>query len=307
MGLYLFFIFGCMKKNLIFILLPAFFFGISCTNQVQELKSGTVTAGNLQIYYERVGKGDAILLLHAGLQDHTMWKEQVEALSAQYEVITPDLPFHGKTMGTDTTLLAQEVIKTLLDSLHLQKVSIAGLSMGASVAQDFIIAYPQRINKAILISAGLNGYDKIHPVDSVSWDWYQQFIQALKEQDTSRAAVEFTKAWAEGVYRRGDSLKAPVSQYVYNTTLYNLRLHKMGGWPLLQNHPPAIESLASVQVPVLIIDGDKDLPYITASSQYLEKNIPGARRVVMKGVAHMLNMEKPAELNKLILDFLKSK
>jgi pimeloyl-ACP methyl ester carboxylesterase len=62
-----------------------------------------------------------------------------------------------------------------------------------------------------------------------------------------------------------------------------------------------------VQVPVLIIDGDKDLPYINTTSEYLEKNIPGARRIVMKGVAHMLNMEKPTELNKLMLDFLKSK
>ena len=279
---------------------------MTCYSQQPLPANGTIKAGNLQVYYERAGKGDAILLLHAGLQDHTMWKEQVKALSVQYEVITPDLPFHGKTTGTDTTLLAQEVIKILLDSLHLQKVSIAGLSMGASVALDFIIAYPQRVNKAFLISAGINGYDKIHSIDSVSMEWYHQFSRALKEKDTTRAAMEFTKAWAEGVYRRGDSLKAPVSQYVYRTTLANLRLHKMEGWPLLQNHPPAIESLASVQVPVLIIDGDKDLPYITATSEYLEKNIPGARRIVMKGVAHMLNMEKPAELNNLMLDFLKN-
>lgn len=173
------------------------------------------------------------------------------------------------------------------------------------MAQDFIIAYPQRVHKAFLIAAGINGHDKIHPVDSTSMDWYHHFARALQEKDTARAAVEFTKAWAEGIYRRRDSLKAPVSQYVYHTTLANLRLHKMQGWPLLQNHPPAVESLSSVHVPVLIIEGDKDLPYIATTSQYLEKNIPGARRVVMKDAAHMLNMEKPAELNKLMLEFLK--
>lgn len=295
-----------MKKLPVFILLVAHIFGATCYGQRPLPIIGTIKAGKLQVYYEREGRGDAILLLHAGLQDHTMWKEQVKALSVQYEVITPDLPFHGKTTGTDT-MLAQEVIKILLDSLHLQKVSIAGLSMGASVTLDFIIAYPQRVSKAFLISAGINGYDKTHSVDSVSMDWYHQFSKALKEKDTSRAAAEFTRAWAEGVYRRGDSLKSPVSQFVYRTTLANLRLHKMEGWPLLQNQPPAIESLASVQVPVLIIDGDKDLPYINTTSEYLEKNIPGARRTVMKGVAHMLNMEKPAELNNLMLDFLKSK
>ena len=295
-----------MKNYQHYILLLAFVFVISCNNAEQQIKTGTIKAGNFQVYYERAGKGDAVLLLHAGLQDHTMWMDQVKALSDKYEVITIDLPYHGKTIGTDTTLLAQDVIKIVLDSLHLQKVSVAGLSMGASVTQDFIIAYPQRVNKAILIAPGINGYEKTHPVDSVSMEWWQLFKDALNEKDTNRAAIEFTKAWAEGVYRKGDSLKAPVSQFIYKTSLANLRLHKMAGWPLLQSHPPAIESLASVQVPVLIIDGDKDLPYITACSEYLQKKIPKARRVIMKDVAHMLNIEKPEELNNLLLDFLKS-
>jgi pimeloyl-ACP methyl ester carboxylesterase len=55
---------------------------------------------------------------------------------------------------------------------------------------------------------------------------------------------------------------------------------------------------------VLIIDGDKDLPSITVNAEYMEKNIPGSKRVVMKDVAHMLNIEKPEELNKLMMDFL---
>ena len=285
----------------------ALLLSISCGRRPEPPVTGTIRAGNLLVYYERMGKGEPILLLHAGLQDHTMWKEQVKTLSAQYEVITPDLPFHGKTMGIDTTLLTSEVLKILLDSLHLQKISIAGLSMGGGVAQDFIIAYPQRVNKAIIIAAGVNGFDKIHPVDSVSMDWDNRFTLALDQKDTVRAAIEFIRAWAEGIYRSGDSLKAPVSQYVYHATLANLRLHKMEGWPTLQNHPPAIEKLSTVRVPVLIIDGDKDLPYITACAQYLEKNIPGARRVTMTGVAHMLNMEKPAEFNNLVIEFLKNK
>jgi len=286
-------------------LFPILFWGLACRAQAPQ--KGTIKAGALDMYYERTGKGKALVLLHAGLQDHTMWQSQVKALSARYDVRTPDLPFHGRTRGIDTLLPASEAIRILLDSLHLQKVSIAGLSMGASIAQDFIIAYPDRVDKAFLISAGINGFNKIKPIDSVSMAWYQQFTQALDRQDTVGAAVEFTKAWAEGIYRSADNLKAPVSQYVYRTTPVNLRLHKMERWPVLQEHPPAIEKLSSIHVPVLIIDGDKDLPYVTASSAYLEKNIPGARRVVLKDVAHMLNMEKPAELNKLMIDFLEGR
>lgn len=265
---------------------------------------GKVRAGNFTVYYERHGKGAPLLLLHAGLQDHRMWAQQVEALAAQYEVITPDLPYHGQTTGLDTTLLAADVINLLLDSLGIPRASVAGLSMGSMVALDFVIAHPARVDKAVLMAPGLNGYERDHVLDSLSMAWDARFDQALQEKDTVRAAVEFTKTWATGIYRSGDSLQAPFYQYVYRTTLVNLRKHKLAGWPRLQRHPPAIDGLGTIQAPVLIIDGDKDLPLIGACSDYLARHIRGARRVKLKGVAHMLNLERPAEVNKLLLDFL---
>lgn len=81
----------------------------------------------------------------------------------------------------------------------------------------------------------------------------------------------------------------------------------MEGWPRLRNNPPALESLAKKTVPVLIIFWDNDLTYITVSSKYLAGEISSAKLVVIKNVAHMLNLENPAALNKLMIDFLKSK
>ena len=289
--MYKYFSDGLKERHMVFFVLLSFFLNITFICFAQQAKTGFIKAGNMDVYYERVGKGEAIILLHAGLQDHTMWQSQVKELSTHYKVITPDLPFHGKTNGNDTTLLAQDIIKILLDSLHLKKVNIAGLSMGAAIAMDFIIAYPQMANKAIIISAGINGYEKTHPVDSISMEWYSHFTKALMGKDTVKAAAEFTKAWAEGIYRKKDSLKSPVSRFVYSKTLANLRMHKMEGWPSLQKNPPAMEKLINIRVPVLVIDGDKDLPYITTCSKYMAENIPGARRIIMKDVAHMLNLE----------------
>lgn len=94
-----------------------------------------------------------------------------------------------------------------------------------SIGSIFIIAYPLRVNKAVLIASGINGFERDHPIDSVSLEWWGKFKQALESKDTTAAANVFTKAWAEGIYRSADSLKTPVSQYVFNTTLRNLRLH----------------------------------------------------------------------------------
>lgn len=56
-----------MKKLPVFILLLTYFFVKPCNGQHQVPIKGTIKAGNLNVYYERVGKGDAILLLHAGV------------------------------------------------------------------------------------------------------------------------------------------------------------------------------------------------------------------------------------------------
>jgi pimeloyl-ACP methyl ester carboxylesterase len=54
--------------------------------------------------------------------------------------------------------------------------------------------------------------------------------------------------------------------------------------------------------PVLLIHGDQDY-HITKANEYMEKTIPGSRRVLLKDVAHMLNMEKGSEVNNLITGF----
>lgn len=56
--------------------------------------------------------------------------------------------------------------------------------------------------------------------------------------------------------------------------------------------------------PVLVIHGDKDMPLIASTSAYLEKTIPGAKRITIPNTGHMLNMEAPAEFNKAVINFL---
>ena len=284
-----------------------FFLVFGCADKKDENINGTISAGGFRVYYEEKGEGDAIIFLHAGLQNHAMWDEQVKELSKKYKVVTIDLPFHGKTTGNDTATLAKDVIRVVLDSLHIARASVVGLSMGAAVAQDFVIGYPERVNKAIFISAGINGYERKYSIDSASMAWYTKFASALEARDTASAALEFTKAWGEGVGHSGDSLTKASSRYVYETTLATLKEHKMQSWPHLQDEPTAFDQIATLKMPVLIIHGDKDLPFVNTTSLYMEKNIADAKRVLLKGAAHMLNMEQPTRVNQLIDEFLSAK
>jgi pimeloyl-ACP methyl ester carboxylesterase len=68
--------------------------------------------------------------------------------------------------------------------------------------------------------------------------------------------------------------------------------------------PPAIDRLREISVPTLVIVGDKDVNSILEISDLLANGIQGAQKVVMPNTAHLPNMEKPAEFNQIVLEFL---
>jgi 3-oxoadipate enol-lactonase len=68
--------------------------------------------------------------------------------------------------------------------------------------------------------------------------------------------------------------------------------------------PPAVDRLAEIQVPTLIIVGEYDRSEIVARAEILERSIPDARKVMLPGTAHLPNMESPDEFNWIVLEFL---
>jgi pimeloyl-ACP methyl ester carboxylesterase len=68
--------------------------------------------------------------------------------------------------------------------------------------------------------------------------------------------------------------------------------------------PPAIARLGEIAVPTLIVAGDRDVPDMLEAADHLAAGIPGARKVVLPGVAHLVSMERPARFNELVAEFL---
>ena len=76
--------------------------------------------------------------------------------------------------------------------------------------------------------------------------------------------------------------------------------------PARQGQPPAFACLELVDVPTLILVGERDVPDFRAVSDVLATRIPGARQVILPGVGHMANMEAPGRFNQAVLDGLAS-
>ena len=245
-------------------------------------------------------------MLHAGFTNVDMWKHQMPMLSQQFRVITIDLPGHGKTVDDTTGLYPSAFITAVLDSLHLTKASIAGVSLGASCVMDYIIAHPERIEKAILVSSGIVGWHRADQPDSLVSQFINSFFTSFNGGDTTGAAEKFTKFWFDGPLRSAQQVNDSARRYIYESTLYNLRHHSFSGWPRFADTAVATR-LSGIRLPVQLIDGDQDVPVITAANDHMMQNIPRARRTTIPGAGHMLNMEAPAEFNTIVLEFLQDK
>jgi 2-hydroxy-6-oxonona-2,4-dienedioate hydrolase len=87
--------------------------------------------------------------------------------------------------------------------------------------------------------------------------------------------------------------------------LNNYTTHPTEGKPVTLD-PPAAGRLGDINVPTLVIVGNFDTSDTQAIADVFARHIPGARKVVMEGTAHVPSMEKPDEFNRIVLEFLGS-
>ncbi|RMG64321.1 MAG: alpha/beta fold hydrolase, partial [Calditrichaeota bacterium] len=113
----------------------------------------------LPVHYLDVGSGErTVLLIHGGGSDHAQlsWRETIPALSAHYRVLSPDLPGYGRTPFVPTRRLLAYYSDLLLDwleALKVQRLSVAGISMGGAVALGMVLQQPERFEKLVLVGS----------------------------------------------------------------------------------------------------------------------------------------------------------
>lgn len=130
----------------------------------------------IEQYYEVTGPAGAehaMLLMGTG-SDHTMWAAQAEAYSREYRLITIDSRGTGRsTRPADPTVTTPftmaEDAKLLLDHLGVGRVHLGGLSLGSAIAQEFAIAWPDRLHSLAL-----------HCTWGRSDEWFCRMIDTLE-------------------------------------------------------------------------------------------------------------------------------
>jgi 3-oxoadipate enol-lactonase len=269
---------------------------------------GFAELNGAKLYYEAIGAGHWLVLLHEGIADSRMYDDQFNTFAERYRVVRFDIRGFGQSdlPPDDEPVALHEDLYGLLAFLGIKKTYMLGMSMGGAIALDFTLSHPDMVDALILVSSGVSGYD-MASFEAEYKAIGEEIEEAVKRGDYEHASELETRIWVDGPERTPLQVDPVIRQRVYEMNLNNFR--KMGAleFPSPQElEPPAIGRLSEVAVPTCLIIGDKDVREMLSIIEELEKGIPGASKVVMHGVAHVLNMEQPEEFNRIVLDFLDS-
>ena len=102
------------------------------------------------LHVRRIGIGPPIVLVHAGFVDQQLWSAAQLALSAAYDVVTYDVRGAGRSPRDPVDHAPCDDLVALLDELHLDRVAIVGLSMGARIGLEVAATRPERVRALVL-------------------------------------------------------------------------------------------------------------------------------------------------------------
>jgi pimeloyl-ACP methyl ester carboxylesterase len=241
------------------------------------------------VAYDEVGSGKSVVFVHGACENSSFWNHQ-RVLSDRYRILTIDLPGHGKSEGLDCEILMKaysEIVSEFVSKTCPEKAVLVGHSMGGAITLLNAIEHSQNLKGAVIVSAGA----KLGVLPSIREGLRARFEETVKavvgpRQFSSKTNLETIR------FVTNEILKC--SSYVAAADY-----DACNGFDVRQR-------LRSINLPVLIIAGEEDKMAPVPWSTYLKENIPKAKIVVLRDASHLPMLERPADFNRHLNEFLMS-
>jgi pimeloyl-ACP methyl ester carboxylesterase len=257
-----------------------------------------------RVRFVRAGEGSVVVLVHGFGSSIYTWKDVIPALAARHDVIALDLPgFGASERPADLSLgdLPAAVIG-LMDRLGIERAALVGNSMGAATAAIVAGTAPLRVSRLVLLdAAGFNMEPRSQPV--MVQLMMSRAAPILGLLPGKRLVVE--RSLRQVFHDDALVTEERVSEYLAPAQRPGTFAALRAFGASLGDHPEAVAAaLPAVSAPTLVIWGDDDRWIPLAHADRFVAAIRGARKVVIPACGHVPQEEKPAEVARLLLEFL---
>jgi pimeloyl-ACP methyl ester carboxylesterase len=263
-----------------------------------------VEAGGIRIRYVRVGSGRPIVLVHGFASSIYTWSEVLPILARSHDVVAVDLPGFG---GSDIPAhfggeAGAELLARVMDGLGLPRATLAGNSLGGALSAVTAARHPERVERLVLIDAA--GYnmapaDRPFMLRAVA-ALPKRLLEAFPQRPLMRRGLQqvfFDDALVTG--EKVEEYLAPMARTGARAAAHALLTGgETFGLPAL---------LRKVRAPTLVVWGADDTWIPLRDADRFVRDIPGARKVVLERCGHVAQEEKPAEVARLIQEFIATK
>ena len=261
------------------------------------------TIGDLEVYYEDVGHGHPLVLLHGTGADTFSWSEMVPGLARSFRTIALDLRGFGQTRRPAEPKLSHDLWRDdlcrFLESLDLGPVALAGWSLGGTVALNVAVHSPRLLSHLVIMGSAS---PRVALSNRGGFDERLRLAQAgAPIGEIIAKTFEFTASALSPVVRRQN----PRAEQLTRELLLRNRPEWYGEAVTANAQRPDIGGqLSSIACPTLIIVGDADTRNGVEHAQDLTKAIPGAFMKVIEDCGHFYGFEQPAATVDAITRFL---
>jgi 3-oxoadipate enol-lactonase len=259
------------------------------------------TVNGAQAAYEIQGEGHPLVLIHAGIMDLRMWDGQIAQFAQHYKVIRLNLRgFGGGDLPADKFSYVDD-LHSFLSQLGIHKTYLLGLSMGSMVAIDYTTTYPEQVDGLILASAPLIGSKEVDPAEQQRiGEQFKAVFDAYRQGDMEAAVRNALALPFFNPAHPSPEVRRRMEEMIRTNLAHWIESQPLVTWP----EKPAIERVASIQAPTLVMVGDRDVKSMLAAADGLTARIKGAKKIVIAGSGHHVNMEAPADFDRHVMEFL---
>jgi pimeloyl-ACP methyl ester carboxylesterase len=247
--------------------------------------------------FDAVGEGPAVVLLHAGIADRTMWRSQLEPIAdSGRRALALDLPGFGEAGFEPGPQSPWEDVLQTLRLLSTDPVALVGNSYGGAVAMRVAAIAPTQVSALVLVSAPAPGAE---PSRELSEAWEAE-ESALREGDIERAVAAVVDTWT--LPDAPDELRERIGAMQRRAFLLQQAAGEAGeGADPLGDR---LDALAELPMPALCAAGALDKPDFVQAAERLAHTLPHARQATIARAGHLAPLEQPAAFRRLLIDFL---
>ncbi|WP_067725658.1 2-succinyl-6-hydroxy-2,4-cyclohexadiene-1-carboxylate synthase [Oceanobacillus damuensis] len=259
--------------------------------------------GDATYWYEIHGKGIPVVMLHGFTGSTATWRPFVEEwVKIGYQVITIDLPGHGKT-DTGSPRSMENCcadLYALFQSLELEPFHLLGYSMGGRTALSYAMFYPETVRSLMLesTSPGLAGEEerKVRKEND----------EMLARKIVREGVSSFVDIWQDlPLFSSQKSLSEEKQEMIRSERLSQSAeglaesLLSMG----TGSQPSWWDQLGNLEKPVLLIVGELDQKFVEINKK-MQKQLKSGNMIVCEHAGHAVHVEKPESFDRIVTEFM---